>query len=123
MQKKGKAIVIGTFQNASQQIWAPDADAFESAEEAINELNLSDNILDEIAFELGTTRHELKEKLPQTEHDAALNALLHALQINPTVAAREFRNMHEATSFLNLIKQMDEKRKKEQERAQRRLVV
>ena len=123
MQKKGKAIVIGTFQNVSQQIWAPDADAFESAEEAINELDLSDNILDEIAFELDTTRHELKEKLPQINHDVAINALLHALQINPSVAAREFRNMHEAVSFLHLIQQMDEKRKKEQERAQRRLVV
>ena len=122
MQRKQKAFVIGSFIDVDRQIWSPNAQAFESVQEAIEELNPSGEILDDIAYELGTTRGQLMEKLQQMNPDTAIDALIHAVHLDPKIAIRKFRNIREAESFLVLIEQMEENRKREEGRRRRKLI-
>ena len=116
MSKKPKAIVIGTFADASGKVWSPNAEAFDSVLDALDYLGNNKRVLEDLAYELNVPYGEILEKLETFDQDKAMTALVEVLQGVQDIAVKAFRNIHEANTFVALVEQLDEKRKKEQNR-------
>ena len=123
MKKHKKVIVVGSFIDESHQIWAPDACIFESVEEAMEYIDENENCCYNLARELNVETRDLEEKLENINHDVAMNALIRVLQMDSSIAIREFRTYREAENFLNLIEQIAEKKEKEKQRQKERLIL
>ncbi|MBR1760830.1 MAG: hypothetical protein IJ812_07375 [Schwartzia sp.] len=115
-RKKKMSIVIGSFSDPANQIWAPNAHAFETAQEAVNYLGSRDAYYEDFAYELKVKKEDLPAALERTDPAIAMEALVRVLQMNPGMAIRTFRTIREAEAFLDLIEQIAEKKEKERGR-------
>ena len=121
--RKPRAIVVGAFLDPIKQIWSPNAQAFETAQEAVTALGDRDSYYEDFAYELKVRKDEVPEALERTDPAFAMEALIRVLQMAPGVAVRPFRTYREAEAFLDLIEQMAEKDAKEKEAQKRRLII
>ena len=119
-KKKPQAIVIGSFNDPARQIWAPDAHAFATAQEAVAFLGTQDAYYEDLAYELKVKREELPDALEQMSPVITMEALIRVLQMNPGMAIKTFRTIRDAEAFLDFIEQVAEKNDKE--RARGRLI-
>ena len=121
-RKKQLSIVIGTFSDPVNQVWSPDAHAFETAQEAVAFLGTKDIYYEDLAYELKVKKEELPDALERMDPFITMEALVRVLQMKPGMAVRTFRTIREADSFLDLIEQIAEKEEKEREARRTRMV-
>lgn len=121
-RKKPRAIVVGSFIDAARQIWSPNAQAFETAQEAVDSLGTQGSYYDDFAYELKAKKEDVPAVLERMDPALAMDALIRVLQTTSGVALRTFRTIREAESFLDLIEQIAEKDEKRRAARQDRLV-
>ena len=114
-KRRPPAIVVGSFSDPARQVWSPNAQAFETAQEAVEYLGTRDSYYEDFAYELNVKKEELPEALERMNPTITMEALIRVLQTSPGIAIRTFRTIREAESFLNLIEQIAEKDEKERE--------
>ena len=121
-KRRPPAIVVGSFSDPARQIWSPNAQAFETAQEAVEYLGTRDSYYEDFAYELNVKKEEVPDALERINPVIAMEALIRVLQSSPGIAIRTFRTIREAESFLDLIEQIAEKEEKEREARRNRLV-
>ena len=121
-KRRPPAIVVGSFSDPARQVWSPNAQAFETAQEAVEYLGTRDSYYEDFAYELNVKKEELPETLARMNPVIAMEALIRVLQSSPGIAIRTFRTIREAESFLDLIEQIAEKEEKEREARRNRMV-
>ena len=121
-KRRPPAIVVGSFSDPARQIWSPNAQAFETAQEAVEYLGTRDSYYEDFAYELNVKKEELIDALERMNPVIAMEALIRVLQSSPGIAIRTFRTIREAESFLDLIEQIAEKEEKDREARRNRLV-
>ena len=121
-KRRPPAIVVGSFSDPARQIWSPNAQAFETAQEAVEYLGTRDSYYEDLAYELNVKKEELIDALERMNPVITMEALIRVLQSSPGIAIRTFRTIREAESFLDLIEQIAEKEEKEREARRNRLV-
>ena len=121
-KRRPPAIVVGSFSDPARQIWSPNAQAFETAREAVEYLGTRSSYYEDFAYELNVKKEELPDALERMNPTIAMEALIRVLQSSPGVAIRTFRTIREAESFLALIEQIAEKEEKEREIRRNRMV-
>ena len=122
VKRRPPAIVVGSFSDPARQIWSPNAQAFETAQEAVEYLGTRDSYYEDLAYELNVKKEELIDALARMNPVITMEALIRVLQSSPGIAIRTFRTIREAESFLDLIEQIAEKEEKEREARRNRLV-
>ncbi len=121
-KRRPPAIVVGSFSDPARQVWSPNAQAFETAQEAVEYLGTRDSYYEDFAYELNVKKEELPDTLARMNPVIAMEALIRVLQSSPGIAIRTFRTIREAESFLDLIEQIAEKEEKEREGRRNRMV-
>ena len=121
-KRRPPAIVVGSFSDPARQVWSPNAQAFETAQEAVEYLGTRDSYYEDFAYELNVKKEELPDALARMNPVIAMEALIRVLQSSPGIAIRTFRTISEAESFLDLIEQIAEKEEKEREARRNRMV-
>ncbi len=121
-KRRPPAIVVGSFSDPARQVWSPNAQAFETAQEAVEYLGTRDSYYEDFAYELNVKKEELPDTLARMNPVIAMEALIRVLQSSPGIAIRTFRTIREAESFLDLIEQIAEKEEKEREARRNRMV-
>ena len=121
-KRRPPAIVVGSFSDPARQVWSPNAQAFETAQEAVEYLGTRDSYYEDFAYELNVKKEELPDALARMNPVIAMEALIRVLQSSPGIAIRTFRTIREAESFLDLIEQIAEKEEKEREARRNRMV-
>ncbi len=122
IKRRPPAIVVGSFSDPARQVWSPNAQAFETAQEAVEYLGTRDSYYEDFAYELNVKKEELPDTLARMNPVIAMEALIRVLQSSPGIAIRTFRTIREAESFLDLIEQIAEKEEKEREGRRNRMV-
>lgn len=122
VKRRPPAIVVGSFSDPARQIWSPNAQAFETAQEAVEYLGTRDSYYEDLAYELNVKKEELIDALARMNPVITMEALIRVLQSSPGIAIRTFRTIREAESFLDLIEQIAEKEEKEREARRNRIV-
>ena len=115
-KKRPLSIVIGSFSDPANQIWAPNAHAFATAKEAVEFLGTRDAYYEDFAYELKIKKEEVPAALENMNPVLTMEALISVLQMNPGMAIKTFRTFREAEVFLDFIEQLAEKNEKARER-------